>query len=169
MPEGTRTLSLSPRRVHSAGLTYRGHLRELGERPDPAGPAIFPRRADSLAGPEDSLPRPSVEQMIAVVNGVEPGLGDTVRRRHPQLSPLFDYEVELGVVLLEDIGEDELSGGKSRLPLGFFLANDLTARSVQILGEGAVDRMAFWSASKSFPSTLLTGPLLSRPPGCEFA
>jgi 2-keto-4-pentenoate hydratase/2-oxohepta-3-ene-1,7-dioic acid hydratase in catechol pathway len=70
---------------------------------------------------------------------------------------LLDYEVELAMVL-----DDDIDPWSPAPRFGFFLANDLTVRTVQLLGEGSRDRMAFWGASKSFPDTLLCGPILSR-------
>jgi 2-keto-4-pentenoate hydratase/2-oxohepta-3-ene-1,7-dioic acid hydratase in catechol pathway len=65
---------------------------------------------------------------------------------------MLDYEVELGLVLLDGLEHasklDALaSGGRVAL----VVANDVTARSVQILGEGQADRLAYWSAAKSLP------------------
>jgi 2-keto-4-pentenoate hydratase/2-oxohepta-3-ene-1,7-dioic acid hydratase in catechol pathway len=135
---------LSPGTIHALGLTYRDHAAETGERIDPSGPAVFARDPASRCVPGRIL-IPSRARVLAALERLEPGLGSAVARRFPHLPALLDYEVELGVI----IGD----GGR----VGYVLANDITARTVQILGEGAPDRMAFWSAAKSFPGTLLLG------------
>src|SRR5262249_44118587 len=89
----------------------------------------------------------------------EPGLGAELARRQPDYPRLFDYEIEIAFTVLEDGS------------LGWMLANDLTVRTVQVLGEdrgGVLSRLGvrptrsghrldYWGASKSFPSTLLLG------------
>jgi 2-keto-4-pentenoate hydratase/2-oxohepta-3-ene-1,7-dioic acid hydratase in catechol pathway len=137
-------LSLAPRRIVALGLTWRDHVRETGEPIAAAGPAVFERDPRSLAA-DGRVRVPSRASLLAALERLEPGLGDAVGRRHAALPALLDYEIELGMQLLDD--------GRT----GWFLANDITARTVQILGEGAADRMAFWSASKSFPATMVVG------------
>jgi 2-keto-4-pentenoate hydratase/2-oxohepta-3-ene-1,7-dioic acid hydratase in catechol pathway len=136
--------TLAPARIVALGLTFSDHLRETGEKAAPDGPARFERDPASLVR-DGRVRRPTHAQLIAALERLEPGLGAKVAARHDPLPALLDYEVELGIQLLED--------GR----LGWLLVNDVTARTVQILGEGARERMRFWSASKSFPATLVMG------------
>jgi 2-keto-4-pentenoate hydratase/2-oxohepta-3-ene-1,7-dioic acid hydratase in catechol pathway len=57
----------------------------------------------------------------------------------------------MGMVLLEDIDPSRLDDPSFAPRLGFFIANDLSARSIGILGEGRPNRHAYWGLSKSFP------------------
>jgi 2-keto-4-pentenoate hydratase/2-oxohepta-3-ene-1,7-dioic acid hydratase in catechol pathway len=139
-------MDLAPRRIVALGLTYRDHAREVGERLA-ATPAVFERAPASLAR-DGRVIMPSRATVCAALERLEPGLGAELSRRHPEFPVLLDYEIEVGFV----IGE--------RGQLGWLLANDVTARTVQLLGEGARDRMAFWGASKSLPSTLLVGDVV---------
>jgi 2-keto-4-pentenoate hydratase/2-oxohepta-3-ene-1,7-dioic acid hydratase in catechol pathway len=151
---------LSPRHVYALGLTYRDHLRETGERPSPDGPAVFRRDPASLiAGDEIRLP--SAASIAATLDRLEPGLGARASARHA----LLDYEVELGLQLLEDIAVRDLDAPV--LPIACFIACDLTVRTVQILGEGTANRMAYWSAAKSFPGTFLAGAPVRVADGAE--
>jgi 2-keto-4-pentenoate hydratase/2-oxohepta-3-ene-1,7-dioic acid hydratase in catechol pathway len=143
----TAPLVLEPKRIVALGLTWRSHARETGERMSADGPAVFARDPASLAT-GGQVVIPSQARIRRTLDALEPGLGAELARRHPQLPALFDYEIELGFVVLAD--------GR----IGWFVANDLTVRSVQILGEGTGRRMDFWSASKSFPSSLLVGPVM---------
>jgi 2-keto-4-pentenoate hydratase/2-oxohepta-3-ene-1,7-dioic acid hydratase in catechol pathway len=138
------TRSLQPHHVVALGLTWRDHVRETGERVSADGPARFERDPASLAT-TDRVRVPTQTQLIEALEQLEAGLGAEVVNRHRIVPALFDYEIELGVQILE--------GGQ----LGWMLANDLTARTIQIMGEGSANRMRFWSASKSFPATLLLG------------
>jgi len=70
------------------------------------------------------------------------------------LSTLLDYEVELGFVLLEDIANGQLLADHFVPPLGYFIANNLSARNVALLGEGTDMRYEYWGVSKSFPGFL---------------
>jgi len=148
---------IAPERIYALGLTYRDHLRETGERAGP--PAVFLRDPASIVAPGGPVRIPSRAQMIAALERLEPGLGARV----PALPALLDYEVELAIVLRDDVPAARLDDPRARLPLGYFVACDVTARSVQILGEGVANRLDFWSAAKSFPSTLLIGAEVVTP------
>jgi 2-keto-4-pentenoate hydratase/2-oxohepta-3-ene-1,7-dioic acid hydratase in catechol pathway len=154
-------LALRPRRIYALGLTYRDHLAETGE-PQGDAPAVFRRDPASLA--DGVLRLPSTDAILRVADALEPGLGAELRRRRPDCPALLDWEVELGIALLDDVDAARLDDPAARLPIGYFVANDVTVRSVQILGEGRPNRMDFWGASKSFPGTLLVGPVLWRHP-----
>lgn len=160
-PGHSRPLELSPRRVHALGLTYAAHINETGS--EAGGPAVFAKDASCLLVRGERVTSPSREALLASVARLDAGLAERVASRFPQLPPLMDYEVELGLVLLEDVSAQALERADFAPPVGYFLANDLTARSVQVLGEGRADRMAFWGAAKSFPGFLVAGPVLWVP------
>jgi 2-keto-4-pentenoate hydratase/2-oxohepta-3-ene-1,7-dioic acid hydratase in catechol pathway len=151
-------LALSPRRIHAFGLTYAGHIRETGSLHRPDAPIIFDKSPASLLAPDERRVRvPSRSELRAALDGIESGLGARVAARFPALPALMDYEVELGLVALEDLAADDLARPGFAPPIGYFLANDLTARSVQVLGDGAPDELAHWGAAKSFPGFLPVG------------
>lgn len=146
-----------PRAIVAAGLTYRSHLAELG-LPAPSEPAMFQKHLASWNPTAARTQLPSFRALCAAAEAVEPGLGAALRARFPTLPILLDYEVEIGIAILAPAKRSELVAGK--LPrLGFFLANDLTSRALQILGEGREDQAAYWGAAKSFPGFL---PALSK-------
>ena len=92
--------SLSPRRVHALGLTYRAHAAETGEGVELA-PAVFERDPASLARAGDVLRIPSRVAIVQTLERLEPGLGMTLLARHFDVPPLLDFEIELGVEVLE--------------------------------------------------------------------
>jgi 2-keto-4-pentenoate hydratase/2-oxohepta-3-ene-1,7-dioic acid hydratase in catechol pathway len=159
--------SLSPRRIHALGLTYRDHAAETGEGVE-AGPSVFERDPASLARGGDLLRVPSRTAILQTLERLEPGLGMTLLARHPDVPPLLDYEIELGLLIVADIREERLADPDFLPPVLGFLANDITVRTVQILGEGSSKRLDFWAAAKSFPGTLLVGPTMRSPEHGEF-
>lgn len=141
-----------PTQAFGIGLSYAAHIEETAASFDPGSLApVFVKHPSSSARDGAELPFPTTQQLIATAEAFEPGLGAELEQRHGDLDPLLDYEVELGIVLLEDIDPAALEDPGFAPPLGFFVANDLSARSLALLGEGRDDRYAYWGISKSFP------------------
>jgi 2-keto-4-pentenoate hydratase/2-oxohepta-3-ene-1,7-dioic acid hydratase in catechol pathway len=157
-PGGTWQDLPPPRELFAAGLTYRAHVKETGGDTDAAAPPPMFRKAIASWLPHgDRVATPSTDAMRAALDQVQPGLAAELAKRHPFLPALLDYEVELGIVVLARATLAELAAGA--LPrLGWFVANDLTARACQILGEGQHDAMPYWSVAKSFPGFLPVSP-----------
>jgi 2-keto-4-pentenoate hydratase/2-oxohepta-3-ene-1,7-dioic acid hydratase in catechol pathway len=160
-PGRTLALELAPKRVHALGLTYAAHIQETGG--EAGGPAVFAKDAGALLRHGDTVASPSREALLEAVARLDATLAARVGARFAELPPLLDYEVELGLVLLEDVRAEVLERPDFAPPVGYFLANDVTARTVQVLGEGREDRMAFWGAAKSLPGFLVAGPTLWVP------
>ncbi|QSQ26091.1 fumarylacetoacetate hydrolase family protein [Pyxidicoccus parkwayensis] len=154
-------LELAPRQVHALGLTYAAHINETGGEAE--GPAVFTKDPASLLHEGDTVKCPSHESLLMAVERLDARLVASLSARFSSLPPLLDYEVELGLLMLEDTRAADLERPGFAPPVGYFLANDVTARSVQVLGEGRQDRMAFWCAAKSFPGFMVAGPLLWVP------
>lgn len=134
------------------GLAYATHIEETASSFDPEGtPPVFEKHPSAAVRSETAVRLPTANDVAVMVDALESGLGDTVREDYPDLDPLLDYEVEMGLVLLDDIDPESLGDPAFAPRLGFFVANDLSARSVQLLGEGQDDRYAFWGVAKSFP------------------
>ena len=141
-----------PPRAFGIGLSYAAHIEETASEFDPdAVPPVFEKRASATIRSGGEVRVPSADELIAAADAFEPGLGEPLRTDFPDLSALLDYEVELGFVLLEDIDPARLDDPNFAPRLGFFIANDLSSRSFQLLGEGQANRFAYWGAAKSFP------------------
>jgi 2-keto-4-pentenoate hydratase/2-oxohepta-3-ene-1,7-dioic acid hydratase in catechol pathway len=149
---GWRSVPLDPRPtvVYAMGLTYASHSRETGEAPQRIA---FEKRCAPTQG-RPRIPVPGAAALHAAVAALDRPLADWLARRRLLSDPLLDYEVELGLVLLEDVTADGLRRPGAAPRIGYFLANDVSARAVQICGERARDRLGFWSAAKSFPGFL---------------
>jgi 2-keto-4-pentenoate hydratase/2-oxohepta-3-ene-1,7-dioic acid hydratase in catechol pathway len=149
----------SPRAIVAAGLTYRSHRAELGlPDPGPEGPPMFLKQLASWNATGGTTLLPSFRALCAAAEAVEPGLGEALRERFPTLPVLLDHEVELGIAVLAPAKRGELAAGK--LPrIGWFVANDLTARTLELLGEGREPSAPYGSAARSFPGFL---PVLAQ-------
>lgn len=148
-------------RVYALGLTYADHLRETGERP--GLPALFLKHCAPLPADSAAMALPDSHAIHASIASLDPALADWLTAKLGSVPALLDYEVEIGIALFDDATLQQLDDPGFQPALGYFVANDLTARSVQIAGEGAHDRLAFWSAAKSFPAFLPTGSRVWRP------
>jgi 2-keto-4-pentenoate hydratase/2-oxohepta-3-ene-1,7-dioic acid hydratase in catechol pathway len=137
-----------PRAIIAAGLTHARHLAEVG-LPKPARPPMVSKAAATWNAEGRAVALPSFGALCAAAELVEPGLGAQLRARYPTLPAMLDYEVELGMAVLGEATRAQLEAGA--LPrIGWFLVNDLTARTLQILGEGQPATAPYWSAAKSF-------------------
>ncbi len=142
----------APNQAFGVGLSYAGHIEETASSFDrDAAPPVFVKSRSSFVRTGAEVPFPTPEVLIESADALELGLGETLRSDFPDLAPLLDYEVEMGLVLLEDIDPSRLDDPSFAPRLGFFIANDLSARSIGILGEGRPNRHAYWGLSKSFP------------------
>ena len=92
---------------------------------------------------------PSQQELRDVLDALDPAMSAWLVQRLGLLPSLLDYEAEIGVVLFDAVSASDLVAGAPMPRLGFFVANDITARSIQIAGEGARNRLDFWSAAKS--------------------
>ncbi|MCH7224826.1 fumarylacetoacetate hydrolase family protein [Haloferula sp. A504] len=147
-----------PSEVFGVGLSYAKHIEETASDFDPrSGPPIFRKHPRAVVGSGSIVMLPGAGALASAVEGLEPGITEKLKAEDLQLSCLLDYEGELGFVLLEDVDPVEL-GRQDFVPqIGFFIANDLSARSIAILGEGMANRYDYWGLSKSFPGFMPVG------------
>ncbi|KPK16183.1 MAG: hypothetical protein AMJ62_06790, partial [Myxococcales bacterium SG8_38] len=142
----------APPQAFGIGLSYAGHIEETASAFDPeAMPPVFRKDPRALVRTDATVAMPDTDALCETADSVEPGLGETLRRKYDAISPLLDYEVEMGLVLLEDIDPRSLDDAGFVPRLGFFIANDLSARTLAILGDGQPNPHDYWGASKSFP------------------
>lgn len=149
--------------TYALGLTYADHIRETGEKPDQ--PVVFVKRCAPTSGELARIEAPTSQALRDVLSALDPDITAWLNPRSGDLPALLDYEVEVGIVLLDNVSETALAAGAALPRLGFFVANDLTARSIQIAGEGTANRLDFWSAAKSLPGFLPVSPRAWCPDG----
>lgn len=140
-----------PNNIYGIGLSYAGHINETANDFDPQGdPPVFIKANNSITKNGSQVKIPSHQTMLDAVEQLESGISQQVNQQFQSLPALLDYEVELGFVLLEDIPAENLNNANYIPKIGFFIGNDLSARSVGVFGEGQVNRYDYWGVSKSF-------------------
>lgn len=141
----------TPANIYGIGLAYARHINETASDFDPKGdPPVFIKASSSLTKNGSTVKIPTQPTLLQAVEQLEPGISDQVNQQVATLPALMDYEVELGFVLLEDIPAANLNDEQYAPKIGFFISNDLSARSLAVLGEGQANRYDYWGVSKSF-------------------
>ena len=150
-----QTIETKPIHIYGIGLSYAKHIEETASEFDPnALPVVFRKDLITLCDTKEGVKYPTSEEVISHAEKWEVGLGKKIEENHPNISPLLDYEAELGFILLEDIQKEQINDPSFVPKIGFFIANDLSSRSLAVLGEGMVNRYEYWGMSKSFPNFL---------------
>ncbi|MEP3246511.1 MAG: fumarylacetoacetate hydrolase family protein [Sneathiella sp.] len=148
--------------AYAFGLTYADHIAETGQE-TPEKPIIFRKNVKPTTG-QKAVVAPDVMSIIETIERIEPGLAEMVQDKSNLLSSLLDYEIELGIQVLEDCANEQITRSQELPKIGYFLANDVTSRAVQVFGELVEDRLPLWSASKSFDDFFPCGDTLWVPP-----
>lgn len=122
----------APCQVICQGANYRQHLIESGLDPDDKTYNMFFTKSDA------SLTSP---------------IGEVIRPKHVKL---LDYEIELGLVFGKriDSGSNITLENASDYVAAFFMANDISARDVQL-------PQSQWFKGKSYRTFLPSGPVLA--------
>ena len=140
-----------PKNIYGIGLSYAGHINETASDFDPEGdPPVFKKANNSITKNGSQVKIPSRQTMLDALEELEPNISETINQKFQYIPALLDYEVELGFVLLEDISAENLNDVYYIPKIGFFIGNDLSARSLAVLGEGQDNRYDYWGISKSF-------------------
>jgi 2-keto-4-pentenoate hydratase/2-oxohepta-3-ene-1,7-dioic acid hydratase in catechol pathway len=158
LTQGSYVPLAPPPEIFAVGLSYAKHIEETASDFDPnTAPPIFRKHPRAFVRSGANVVMPDTAALCAAAEELESGLGGILRKKHPELVPLLDYEGELGFVLLEDIDPEELGKPEFIPQIGFFITNDLSARSLAIMGEGRANRFDYWGISKSFPGFMPVG------------
>ncbi len=140
--------------VYALGLTYAEHASETGLARHAA--VVFRKYGSAVPDPGQFV-LPTSAQLEARLRQLDPGLAAWLAARRCTLPVLLDYEVELGLRLLADCHLEDLADPEYEVALAYFIANDLSARGLQICGHRADDPLPYWSAAKSLPGMLPIG------------
>jgi 2-keto-4-pentenoate hydratase/2-oxohepta-3-ene-1,7-dioic acid hydratase in catechol pathway len=144
--------TLQPKNIYGVGLTYAKHINETASDFDLAiGPPIFRKSSSSYVKGDSLVVIPSHSELLKSLNELEPGIDIALHNKDIKLLALLDYEAELAFVLLEDVVDQDLDNANFIPKIGFLTANDMSARSLAVMGEGQKNRFAYWGVSKSFP------------------
>lgn len=153
--KGTTVPLEKPKQIFGIGLSYAGHIKETASRfSSTVAAPVFRKHARTMVYNNGKVRLPQSKELLQAIDALEPGIAKKLRSKVKKLNALLDYEVELGFVLLEAISPKQFQDPTFVPKLGFFVANDLSARSLAILGEGRTHKHAYWGVSKSFPGFL---------------
>ena len=144
-------------------MSYAGHIAESPGLFDPeSGPPVFIKRAHAL-NRDDTIPYPSRETLLRAVANLDPQHARHLAAHFQEIPPLLDYEVEIGLEVQEAFSSDELARPDFIPPVGFFLANDVTARVLIGMAPQFADTVDYLSEGKGLPGFLPVGEVLYLP------
>lgn len=152
----TRSTEPLVQKVYALGLTYADHARETHQLNQ--GTGVFLKACSSEVAPERFV-MPTSAQMMDALQQLDPELAAWLGRYGFKLPVLLDYEVELGMRLLENCTLEDINNQHEPVPIAYFIANDLTARGLQICGHKMANPLSYWSAAKSMSGMLPMGDL----------
>jgi 2-keto-4-pentenoate hydratase/2-oxohepta-3-ene-1,7-dioic acid hydratase in catechol pathway len=144
--------TLQPKKIYGVGLTYAKHINETASGFDLAvGPPVFRKSSSSFVKGDTLVSMLSHSKLLKSLNKLEPGIDIAFNNKEIKLLALLDYEAELAFVLLKDVVDTDLESADFIPQIGFLIANDISARSLAVMGEGQKNRFDYWGVSKSFP------------------
>jgi len=147
------SLSAAPAiHVFAAGLTYRKHIRDSAEKVSER-PVIFEKNPRSYLAAESfqSVTLPSEKLIYERLEKLKARLANEVSRKFENFPTMLDYESELGIVFTRRLSRADIEERKSLSnAIAFFSADDLSMRSVQVLGDQQDNKLDYWSTAKSF-------------------
>ena len=147
-------LAVNSDQLYGVAFTYPGIIRQGGFDYDPqAVPPVFRKLAPAL-GTGGDVKYPTQHDMLATLETLEPGLSGKLQVNFAALPVMLDYEVELGIVVLEDIPIHQLRDTAFAPKLGYFLANDLQSATFGILSLGTNRPALFLDQKGSFAGFL---------------
>ncbi len=150
--------------IHAASLSYgRNDEESVPQQTVGTEPVLLAKSHRSLSVLGDFVKLPPSSLVIESLLAIEPGLSRVFEERFGFLPALLDYEVELGVVLLDDVSLLDLDDVRCEPRLGWFVANDLTARVCQLFGHGQADPRPYWELGKSFAGFCAVTPQIFVP------
>lgn len=147
-------LQIDRKNVYGVALTYAGIISQSGSEYHPGKiPPVF-RKLQQAITTGNIVKYPNQKILLDQIEKIEAGLSKTLQDEFKILPVLMDYEVELGIVVLDDISRDQLADPTFSPKLGYFLANDLQSITFGVLGLGIELESKYFDAKGSFPGFL---------------
>jgi 2-keto-4-pentenoate hydratase/2-oxohepta-3-ene-1,7-dioic acid hydratase in catechol pathway len=147
-------LKVDRKNLYGIALTYPGIIYQSGSEYHPGQmPPVFRKRQQAITT-GNKVKYPNQKTILDQIDYIEAGLSSALRDKFKTLPVLMDYEVELGIVVLDDISRDQLADPTFSPKLGYFLANDLQSITFGILGVGTKLESEYFDAKGSFSGFL---------------
>ncbi len=147
-------LQLDGNNVYGIALTYPGIIYQTGSEYHPESiPPVF-RKLQQAINTSSVVKYPNQKTLLDQIEKIEAGFSKTLQDKFNTVHSLVDYEVELGIVVLNDISREQLTDPSFSPRLGYFLANDLQSITLGVLGLGGGLESEYFNAKGSFPGFL---------------
>lgn len=144
-------LQLDANNIYGIALTYPGIIYQTGSEYHPeVSPPVF-RKFKKAINTDNTVKYPNQNILLNQIDKIEPGLSRTMKDKFNTVYSLVDYEVELGIVVLNDISREQLTDSSFSPKLGYFLVNDLQSITLGVLGLGGELESEYFNAKGSFP------------------
>ena len=146
-----------PGQVYGLGLSYAGHIAEAPGLYNPGeGPLAFRKHVHAV-NYSDEIVYPSREALLQAVRNLDPLHAENLSEAFAEIPALLDYEVEVGLQVLEDISRSNLARSEYSPPVGYFVANDITARVLLGMPPEFSGTVAYLAEGKGLPGFLPVG------------
>lgn len=152
-----------PREVYGLGLSYAGHIAESPGLYEPGAPPPVFRKGLRSVNRSGKIRVPDRLTVLEAVARIDPKNAALLDRRFETIPLLLDYEVEIGVVVLDGFEVEVLADPSFTLSLGYFVSNDLTARIFLGMAPSFDQTVAYLAAGKGLPGFLPVGSQLWVP------
>ena len=116
-------------------------------------PPLF-RKLPQAVNTNDFVKYPDNKIILDTISKIEPDMSKALQEKFEEAPVLMDYEVELGIIALEEISKSQLADPEYSPRLAYFLANDLQSLTFGVLGSGAESESKYFDAKGSFPGFL---------------
>ena len=147
-------LQFDDNNVYGIALTYPGIIYQTGSEYHPdVSPPIF-KKLNRAINTGSTVKYPNHNILSEQIEEIEAGLYKVLQEKFSTVHSLIDYEVELGIVVLNDINRKQLTDPTFSPRLGYFLANDLQSITLAVLGLGGELESEYFDAKGSFPGFL---------------
>jgi 2-keto-4-pentenoate hydratase/2-oxohepta-3-ene-1,7-dioic acid hydratase in catechol pathway len=162
--------------IYGLGLTYRGHIRETkwrydySKEPDNV-PPVFIKENNSIQIGNGKVKFPGQEEIIKKLEYLEENFSKELIKNlgNLKIMPLLDYEAEIAIVLKEEVDWERVDDKDYSIRVGFCVANDLSARSIALMGlqKNNTYDYKYWGLSKNFDNFLPISDKIWIPDDCK--
>lgn len=152
-----------PHVVYGLGLSYAGHIAESPGLYDPDAPPPTFKKHPHTVNHSDVVPYPTRADLIEAAATADAPHAATLETDLPEVPVLLDYEVEIGIAVLEPISVEALRDPTYAPPVGYFVANDVTARILIGMAPDFASTVAFLAEGKGLRGFLPVGDQLWVP------
>lgn len=140
--------------IYGIAMSYPGIIYQSGSEYHPEiMPPVFRKRQQAI-NTDNIVKYPNQKMILDQLDVIEPNISKALQEEFETIPVLMDYEVELGIIVLDEVNQKQLADPDYSPKLGYFLANDLQSLTFGILGSGTKLESEYFNAKGSFPGFL---------------